>query len=148
MTQLAENLELDQGNTLADKAIWYLLFRINRDADLRWLFADTEAFHQLCLAQARLNGMPVDELKEKVLTPPRSLKDEKPRIPELGKRVAELEQQLEVADETFDDALTEDLYRATARVRQALDFCPACAGVPAESINRCDFCKAILRAIT
>lgn len=73
---------------------------------------------------------------------------QEPTLEQLRQRVAQLEAALEVKDETLDDALTEAVDDATSNVRDALGLCPACTGVPVDSINRCDFCKAILRAIS
>jgi hypothetical protein len=64
----------------AEAAVNYLLQRVQVDADLRWHMLGTEAFHRLCVAEAKRTGMPVGAIEANYSIPLARCADDKPKL--------------------------------------------------------------------
>jgi predicted RNA-binding Zn-ribbon protein involved in translation (DUF1610 family) len=136
-------IPVDPGLSLADQAVDYMLERIRRDVDLRWLMLDTEAWAKLCEAHSARTGRPLEDVREESRKLYPHCANDKPRIPEMRRQIAALEEQ---ANKSASKSQEKQSSWGRKMVREVMDLCPNCDGIPRDSINRCPMCRRLQRA--
>jgi len=88
-----EHIQTPPDLTLAESAVLYLLERVRRDVDLRWLLLGTEGFSRLIAAQAQRTGQPEEEVERHYSNSDPYYQGERPKVVRARKlleRIADL----------------------------------------------------------
>lgn len=142
-----EGLMVEPGLSAHEEAVSYILQRIRVDANLRYYLVGSEAWAKLCIAEAQRTGEDVEKVRRRTAEMLPHCRNDVPEVHKLRQDIERIERTTSLDADCFEMAKEDAMADVQHVVRDALDLCPACAGLPHTSINRCEMCRKLVGVI-